>query len=43
VLCVRFCLDNHEPKTLKEVGEQLGLANSRLQSRGDVKSQTISL
>jgi RNA polymerase primary sigma factor len=30
VLRMRFGLDNHEPKTLKEIGEQLGLTRERV-------------
>lgn len=30
VLKMRFGLDNHEPKTLKEIGEQLGLTRERV-------------
>jgi DNA-directed RNA polymerase sigma subunit (sigma70/sigma32) len=27
---MRFGLDNHEPRTLKEIGEQLGLTRERV-------------
>jgi RNA polymerase primary sigma factor len=30
VLRMRFGLDNHEPRTLKEIGEQLGLTRERV-------------
>jgi len=30
VLRMRFGLDSHEPRTLKEIGEQLGLTRERV-------------
>jgi RNA polymerase primary sigma factor len=30
VLRTRFGLDNHEPRTLKEIGEQLGMTRERV-------------
>ena len=30
VLKMRFGLENHEPRTLKEIGEQLGLTRERV-------------
>ena len=30
VLRMRFGLENHEPRTLKEIGEQLGLTRERV-------------